>query len=212
MENIKLIGFDLDGTLVDSFSGSYDTDCRIIRGMGGIIPSVRDYKIALAECGTDWEAFFNKFGVKDYETALSMYYDSQQILNIRAIPGAQETLEFVLSKGTPIFLASINSRKENAMKKLKSSGLQDYFYEDYIFVDPKSKVESIIKAYKKAGIEPSETLFIGDTVVDVRDSQKAGVPSIAIANDYSFHPRDYLEREKSDYPILKDIREVLEII
>ena len=212
MEKIKLIGFDLDGILVDSFSRGYSADCSIIRKMGGIVPSIQDYKVALAECGTNWEYFFGKFGVKDYTTALDRYYNSPEVLDIKPIPGTRETLEEILSKRIPMFLSSINSRKENVLKKLRNSGLQNYFQEGSIFVDPKSKVKSIIKACEQAGIKPSEALFVGDTVVDIRDSRKAGVPSVVISNDYSFHPKNYLEKELPDYPILKDIKEVLKII
>ena len=141
-----------------------------------------------------------------------MYYDSSHVLEAKKIPGAKETLEKVLSKGICIFLSSINSNRENVFRKLSVSGLIKYFKEDLIFVDPKSKVELITRAYKKTRINPSETVFVGDTVVDIRDAKKAGVASIAISNKYSFHPKTCLEKENPNYPVLKDIREVLKII
>jgi phosphoglycolate phosphatase-like HAD superfamily hydrolase len=212
MEKIQLIGFDLDGTLIDSFSESYNIDCRIIRRMGKIAPSINEYKTALAKCGTNWEQLYATFHVKDYKTAVDMYYDYLHDSSVKSIPGAKETLEEISSKNIPIFLSSINSKKESVLKKLKSCELNKYFLEDNIFVDPKSKIKSITRAYKETPACPSKVLFIGDTNIDIKDANIAGVCSVGISNDYSFHPSEYLKMENPHYPILNDITEVLDLI
>lgn len=208
MEKIKLIGFDLDGTLIDSLSGSYNIDCNIISKMGNVAPSIEEYKTALSKCGTNWEQLYDRFGIKDYQTAVGMYYDCLHDFEVKAIPGAKETLERITCMNNkPIFLCSINSKKERVVKRLESTGLIKYFNEEAIFVETENKTDAIINACAEAGVSPKNALFVGDTNIDIQDANAAGVSSVAISNKYSFHPKNCLEKQNPNY-ILDNIMEV----
>ncbi|MBL8767063.1 MAG: HAD family hydrolase [Planctomycetes bacterium] len=58
------------------------------------------------------------------------------------------------------------------------------------------------------GLEPSETLYVGDTAIDMRTAKAAGMPSVAVT--WGFRMREELERESPTW-IVDDPAEIVRI-
>ncbi len=66
------------------------------------------------------------------------------------------------------------------MHKLENAKIHNFFRKDQIKIssgDKSSHIEDICQNY---GISKSETIFIGDSVSDIRSGHKAGVDTLAI--------------------------------
>jgi len=208
MKNIKLIGFDLDGTLVDSLSQSYSVDSALIKKYGGRVPSFEEYRQALTTW--DWDDFYGNFGVKgDIKMILREYHDTLGLFDVKATENARNLLEGISNQNIPTFLVSISEKKERVIKKLKNSGLDSFFDEDSIHATGNKKAGLISREYKKRGISPRETMFIGDSAIDINGANSAGVLSVGVYDPrYSFNTYKMLKSAKPDY-LFKDLNEFL---
>jgi phosphoglycolate phosphatase-like HAD superfamily hydrolase len=195
-----LYGFDLNGTLIDTFEIDYGLDCKHAVAFGGRPPSREEFRRIIGQ--GNWQEYYAELGVKDWEKALDMFYqdDSRLKAEIKSIPRAKEVLTALASAQKHLFLVSVND-PESVSLFLRKSGLESFFDKENIYAVEESKTANIMEAYKKMGVNPRDTVFTGDTVKDVRCAKEAGVVSVGLANDlYSYSDCELLRRE-ADYTI-----------
>ncbi len=94
---------------------------------------------------------------------------------------------------------------------LKRFGIEDYFgtvtgQEDCDEQKPSPK--PILVTLNKLGIEPQESMYVGDMEEDIIAGKTANVLTAAIVRDESYHPRWRLERQKPDY-LISSLEELL---
>lgn len=194
----KLLVFDVDGTLVDSLSVSYDVDKKIISEFGGNVPSMETYRGCIGE--GNWNDFYRKFGVNiDTERALELYYSRISQFDQKAIPGAKDLLQKLSDSDVARAIVSINKRQDYVLDKLRMAGLENYFTPKDIYCEGDNKVMAIKEACSKRGITPQAALYIGDTAKDVREARAAGLKTVAISNKFSFNTKDIIMQSNPDY-------------
>lgn len=193
-DSIRLIVFDLDGTLIDSrqdlcnsvnatlanfglkplpdtIIASYigDGAAMLIRralAIPGELPPGRD---------PDDESFFREA----FEFFLT-YYRAHKLDYTHLYPGVLDALEALktLPDGTPRQMAVLTNKPVGPAQAIcEGLGIAPYFFSIYggdSFATKKPNPEGLLTLMAEAGAGPEETLMIGDSDVDVRTGRNAG--------------------------------------
>ena len=97
------------------------------------------------------------------------------------VPGAREMLETLQAKGYRLFAAS-NSFGHLQRSRLEYAGILPFFEDTYISMDigfDKPDIRFYQEALRRAHLEPSEVLMIGDSMTtDVLGAQAAGMDAL----------------------------------
>lgn len=205
----KLVIFDVDGTLVDSLSISYDIDSQIIAELGGRVPDVETYREHLGE--KDWEDFYKTFGVKETSRALSLYHTKASQKKSVAISGTEELLEQIRSNNILTAIVSVNKDLDHIISKLQSAGLEKYFDKHSIHCVSNIKTEAIRRECEDRKVSFNEALYVGDTAKDIREARAAGIRTVAISNKHSYNPDSLIRQANPDY-IFKDIIDMVSLL
>jgi pyrophosphatase PpaX len=189
-DSVDAILFDLDGTLVDTIPlifacyqhtlathvPHYHPDRRVIIGNLGRSLNAILYDYAAAAGVADPQ------GVSE---AMMTTYRSFQRANlsrlIRPYPGMREALEALRARG--LTLGLVTSKVEWAARECYDYyGLGD-FLSVLVFHDDtarhKPDPEPLLYAAGKAGLDPSRTAYVGDSVHDMAAGRAAGMHTIA---------------------------------
>lgn len=189
---IKCVIFDLDGTLVntiDDLAGA----CEILLKKYGVESKWTndDYKKFVGNGAK--KLVYRAFGESlDEDTLNKRYeefkplYDSMKLDNAHIYDGINEQLEYLKKKG--VKLCVVSNKPDVATK-----GMVEHFfgkgYFDYIVggidgVPVKPDPTSTLNAIKYVGCKPNETIFFGDSEVDVRTAKNANVEAVACSWGY----------------------------
>ncbi len=207
---IKLVIFDLDGTLIDSMDLVVET-FRITAEALGIPIDLSKVRKSIGLPGRQIlaRAVLKPISEKETDEFLRRRSElhNRLIAKIRLFPDTISTLEKLREKGYLIAIASSNKRKR-LERILSVKNLDQYVsvtvsYED---VDkPKPHPDMVLKAVELAGVKTQEAIMVGDTVYDVEAAKRAGVISVLIA-------REHKQSFKEDFRVssLEDILDILE--
>ncbi|KAA0075779.1 HAD family hydrolase [Mycolicibacterium sp. P9-64] len=176
--------FDIDGTLVDSNYLHVHAWCRAFADTGIEVESWRVHRSigmdgsrlieSLAAEAKEWQ--------RDRATELHAEYYKQMSPLLRLLPGARDLLELVDSRKLQVVLATSAPEDElSILRALLDS--EDLFSavtssEDVDVAKPEPAIVEI--ALKRAGVDASHAVFVGDTVWDARASTTAGVTCIGV--------------------------------
>jgi len=175
---IKLVVFDLDGTLLDSARDLYLALCDTLKEYGKTPPDFETFKRHL---GGGAYAFISPFLPQElWEEALLKlrrhYLEKYLCLHTRPYGGVEETLKELKNRGFKLAVAT-NKITEGALRVLEKSGLLGYF--DLVAgrdLPPahKPSPEHLIFVAKNLGVEPRQALMVGDRSDDVQTALGAG--------------------------------------
>lgn len=180
-KNITAVLFDLDGTLVNSIQYIRQTLKRVSIDMN--IPNNENYpldwfSITLKEishnfAGPREKEFFQKF---------LTYYHQPNENPVKLYPGTMEILRRVRERGMKTGLVTSKQRAE-ADRDVRQTGigcLLDVFVTVDDVVNPKPHPEPVVKAMQMLRVKPAETVFIGDSCIDLEAGRAAGVEVIGV--------------------------------
>lgn len=185
-----IIGFDLDGTLVDT-SGDLAAAVNNALGIAGRAPLTLDQvtsmigggaKHMLAQAldatgGCEPDAF------REYYAALLSFYDDHLSVHSRPFPGAIAALDALAARG--VRLAVVTNKFERfATRLLSDLGLADRFAciigGDTLGPGHAKPSPAPIRAMiARCGGGPAA--FVGDSIYDVHAAQAAGIPAVAVS-------------------------------
>lgn len=188
----KLIAFDYDGTLADTFEfhkqsigdilrscGSNATDVDMERLVGKTLKYILDntleeakHELALEKL----ECFYTNIP-ESYWHQMKLFSDTQETLR-----QLKEKVEIALIT---------NSHELLIKSSLKYFNILHYF--DFVETADKDvydKKTRIINLINKSHIEREEILYVGDTSGDIRDAYSTGVDSCLILNENSWINRE----------------------
>jgi len=184
-QTIRIIIYDLDGVLVDSFQANLTYYNRLLRHFG--LPPLGPEHYQLIQTGTSPEviaAIFPNPALADQARAYEQQMDNDDILPlIRLEPSARPTLVELRRRGyrtaiatnrgkslplvlahhdlTPLFDLTVGSRQVQAPKP----------HPRYL--------ELILETF---GLPPQQALYLGDAPVDAQLAAAVGVPFLAYRN------------------------------
>lgn len=216
---IKVVGFDLDGTLVDSALGlanTVDNMCErlglpkpgkalVTTWIGNGIEVLLDRALLWANAPKDAEYRQNAMII------LSECYQDELLSGSPLFPDVKETLVQLHSEGHQLVLIT------NKPSKFVPD-LMDYLGISHLFammlgandsVKIKPHPTPIFKVLGELGVMQSEFVFVGDSRNDILAAKNAGVTSIALTYGYNYG--EPIANESPDY-IVHDFAELLSLI
>jgi HAD superfamily hydrolase (TIGR01549 family) len=209
---IKLIIFDLDGTLIDAYNAIVDSFNFTMRNIG--YPKQPFLTIKKAVGWGDGNLLRPFVGEEDLEKALLIYRDHHQKslrTKSRLLPAAKKVLNYLKNKK---YLLSVASNRPRRFSDIVLKHLRIYKYFDYILCGdqikrPKPFPDIVKQIMKKFSVSNKETIYIGDMFVDIEAGKKAGVFTVAVLGGSS--SRGEIIKAKPDL-ILKDVSGLLKIL
>jgi phosphoglycolate phosphatase len=196
VEQLKLLVFDLDGTLVDSAQDLCNSVNATLAHFGreplqdavvaGYIGDGAVLLMRRALFGRDAVAVDEELLAKAYEFFL-VYYREHKLDSTYAYEGVLEALEALKQlhdhpNGPERLMAVLTNKPVNPARAIcEALGLAPYFLNIYggnSFATKKPDPEGLRALMNEAGTRSEETVMIGDSQVDVETAQNAGAWSI----------------------------------
>jgi len=208
MKDIKLVIFDLDGTLIDAYRAIINSVNYTLRTLG--YPKEDDADIRRA-VGWGDENLLGAFLKKDdIPRALVIYrrYHAKALLSgSRIFPGVKVLLSGLKKKGYKLAVAS-NRPTRFSLILIRHLQLSRYF--DYVLCADKLRhgkpyPDIINRIRGKFSLKREKTVYVGDMAIDVQAGRAAGVKTMAVTTGSSTARE--LKREKP-YKILRNIKDL----
>lgn len=180
---LKLVIFDLDGTLVDAYTAIHKSLNFTLKKLG--YPKV-SFSAARSAVGWGDKRLARRFvRAADLAKAVAIYrrHHEQSLLNYsKVLPGAKTVLRGLKSKKIKLAIASNRPIKFTNIL-LKHLGLKKYF--DLVSCaqnsdEFKPKPYLLLKIIHNLKVGKTEAVYVGDMAVDVRAGKRAGVRTIAV--------------------------------
>jgi phosphoglycolate phosphatase len=195
----KLVIFDLDGTLLDTIADLAESANHALKQLG--YPT-RDVETIRTFVGNGVNKLLFRALPDEEKTEENMmrmrthfvpYYDAHNADLSAPYPGIVALLEELQAKGLRMAVAS-NKYQEATVKLVKHYFPMIDFVEvlgqrEGINVKPDPSI--VFDILKKAGVSKEETLYVGDSGVDMQTAINAGVDAIGVT--WGFRPRTELE-------------------
>jgi phosphoglycolate phosphatase len=197
----KLILYDFDGVIVDSFPISFG----ILREKN---PNITEQDYRDCFLGNFYEEEMR--GRPDIvwgapEEFFSKYAD--KLMSMPPVPGMVPVIQELAKEFTQVIVTStINSPVQEYLKTYK---LDQYFEAVLGKEDGHSKTEKIQTAVARFEGDVKNALFITDTLGDLKEANRAGVRSIAVT--WGFHDRETLEKG-SPFAVVVEPQELISAV
>ena len=187
---IKLVIFDLDGTLVNAYPAVSHSVNYTLNFLG--FASRSDAQIKRSVGSGDRNLMVHFVGEKLGDQALAIYRPHHvKALKVKGavkfLPGARGVLKFLKGRGYHSAIASNRPTKFTRII-LKELGALPFF--DVVLcadkVDrPKPYPDILWAIAKRLSLDKSEVLYVGDMTIDVNCARRAGVRMVAVTTGSS---------------------------
>ena len=201
--SIKLVIFDLDGTLIDSRLDLVHSVNAALRHIGrpelpeDVIASyVGDGAPILIQRALGGESIDQALVRKGLEFFLS-YYRAHKLDHTTVYPGIAEALATIqkASNGAPRKMAVLSNKPVVPSRAIvEALGLGQFFSQIYggnSFASKKPDPEGARKLLEESGVRPEQAAMVGDSHVDIGTGQNAGLVTVGVT--YGFAPHTLAE-------------------
>jgi len=188
MENIKLVIFDLDGTLVDAYAAISGSFNYVMRRLGLRKQSARSIR-GLVGWG-DADLLKPHVSKVDLEYALNLYrlhHKASLLRRTRLYPYALGLLRYLKTKDYKLAVASNRPSKFShiLLKHLKIGKFFDYVLcaDQSGLAKPHPGMLNII--VKRFGFKKAQALYVGDMVIDAQAGRRAKIKTVIVTSGSS---------------------------
>ncbi len=211
MVEIKAVGLDVDGTLVNEFRKTFEFNRGVIKKHGGTSPSLDEYRKAL-KGSIDWDSFYGNFGVPEekWEAALNDFYANHP-RHHSAIEGVASAIEKLRIEK---YIVTNNPNRRAVIKNLRKGGLYSSINPNAIHNAKGNKSTLIKEIVESYGFHPAETLYVGDSISDIHAAKKAGAIAIGLVHKYGCASQEQMSSAEPHYTInsLHEVKDVIDKI
>lgn len=207
MSSLRLIVFDVDGTLIDSQESIYACLCATFDRLGRPrLPRA----VALSVVGLSLPEAFARLlpDAEADEVAAAVAAYRAAFLDLRAagraedaaplFPGARALLDALLAEPGLVLGVATGKARRGLDHALALHGLEGHFATLQTADDHPSKPHPSMlwRALEETGVAPERAVMVGDTSFDLEMGRAAGVRSIGVA--WGHHPRATLAAAGAD--------------
>lgn len=183
----KAIGFDLDGTLVNThvnYSDLNDVNRHVLQPLGFPVDEIwEDRSLTSRQPLYDWLAAHGRSSERESldrildERCLEVEKLGMRGSNVYA--GIMETLEWLKENGYKLGVVTRGGH-EYAMEVLSEYGMLGFFdvihgRDDFGYADAKPSPRAMVHLAEAFGVELSDMLYVGDSPTDFESADAAGV-------------------------------------
>jgi len=185
---IKLVIFDLDGTLIDAYDAIVESFNYTMRKIG---IRQRSYQTIKRAVGWGDRGLLCPFVPEDkLGMALKIYqthHKNSLSKYTRFLPGAKEVLRYLKNRGYQLAVASNRPKDftQIVIRKLKLKHFFDYVLCGNELKRAKPHPDILLKIIRKLAIKKKEALYVGDMTIDVNTGKNAGIRTIAVTTGSS---------------------------
>ena len=185
--NNRIIIFDFDGVIVDSFQTALEAQ-KIVRS--GMDFSEDDYRKLFEGNVFEEQVRADKASKEKFD--LQKFFDIYlpRFFELPAIEGIREALNELSKKYKLIIISSTTS--EPISEWLRRRELMENFTEVMGGDVHQSKIEKIKMVFEKYGVGTSDCILITDTLGDLLEANHVGIGSLAVT--YGFHGQELLQK------------------
>lgn len=212
MRDIKLVIFDLDGTLVDAYPAiisSFNYAMARLR-----YPKQSDLVIRKAVGRGDENLLKPFVNSRDLKPALRIYRRHHRVSLVkksRLLPGARRVLIFLKKRSLKLAVAS-NRPTRFSWILIRSRGIEKYF--DYVLCADKPgqlkpHPQILNQIMKRLQVTAGEVVYVGDMRLDALTGRRAKVKTVIVTT--GSNTKQEVETEKP-YRMIKKIDELLKYI
>lgn len=179
----KIVLFDFDGVIADSFDAAMVAN-KILT------PEITDdeYKALFDGNINDYKKFLSKEEKEKVDRNFFDTYIPLMLDTVGFFPGMKEAIKKLEEK---YILIIISSTITSPIKEFVGKNEMAEHFDGVMGNDVhRSKVEKIKMVFEKYGAKPEDCVFVTDTLGDIKEAEKTGVKSIAVA--WGFQSRENL--------------------
>lgn len=212
---INTIIFDLDGTLLNTLEGLKNSTNFALKKfnspeitleqtrsfVGNGVRKLIERAIPNGEQNPDFEKCLNTF---------KEHYSKTMYQKTVAYDGIEDMLTELKKRG--VKTGVVSNKFDTAVKELCKNyfdGLIIVAIGESPNVRKKPAPDSVLKAMKILGAKPENTLYVGDSDVDIQTAKNSNLKSVGVT--WGFRDRELLEEEGADF-IINTPCELLELI
>ena len=193
--NIRYVVFDLDGTLLNTLDDLFLSVNKILSDHGYKTRSKNEVRSYL---GNGVRALLDlalpeeeRFRTDELLPEFKAYYDLHKEDNTAPYAGVKEAVAEIKKAG--VKCAIVSNKFDAAVQELKNvtfSGLIDFACGEREGVKPKPAPDGVFLAMNELGADPAETVYVGDSEVDLATAENTGLRCVAVS--WGFRDRDEL--------------------
>jgi phosphoglycolate phosphatase len=184
MKHIKIVAFDCDGVMFDTTESNTAYYNQILDHFGR--PALTAEQFAYCHSHTADQAIANLFPDEDGYRAAQAYRKSMSYIPFLKYMEMEPYLKPLIRRLRPRYKTAIATNRSDTMDRVISEhGLEGYF--DLVVcshdVDhPKPHPDQLVKILEYFGLEPYNSLYVGDSELDEIAAKAAGVLFVAYKN------------------------------
>ena len=187
--------FDLDGTLLDTLEDMADALNRTMDSFALPHRSLQEVRSFVGNGARRLIALATGAGGDRLEEILAVYkedYDRNCLVKTAPYPGIMQLLDQLHAAGCLVGIVS--NKPDSTVQSLSEAlfqGKADIAVGEKAGVRRKPAPDTVLAAMEALGVTRAETVYVGDSEVDIMTARAAGVPCISVT--WGFRDRDVLE-------------------
>lgn len=214
-KEINTIIFDLDGTLLNTLDDLHACFNYAIKSFGypeRTLDEIRSFvgngiKTAIKRALPD---SVNEEELEEILEFFRPYYKENMLKLTKPYDGIIELLKDLKKEGYKI--AVVSNKYDEEVKELCKNYFGEYIdiaIGESINIRKKPEIDGVLKAIKELNSTLEETIFIGDSDVDIKTAENANIPCISVL--WGFRDKNYLEEQGGEIFVnnTKDIEKFL---